>query len=172
MAIVILPPPACSLPPKVLARPFEYGSADYEAAKDLRRRFLREPLGLELTAEDVAGEESQHHYGLFAAGDPPAPDGLLLGSVIGLPDPDDRSVVRIRQMVVHCDWRSRGAGRQLLAEAERRLAELGFTRCVLFARENATPFYERCGYHLTGGEKELIGLRHLQMAKSLPTVCA
>ncbi|MEQ8850131.1 GNAT family N-acetyltransferase [Botrimarina sp.] len=151
----------------MLVRPIEYGSADYQAAKELRRRFLREPLGLELTDADTAGEDHQHHYGLFAAGDPPAPDGWLLGAAIGMPDALDPATVRIRQVVVHSDWRSRGAGRQLMAEAERALAALGFQRCVLYARENAQSFYERCGYRATGAAKELIGLPHLEFQKRL-----
>lgn len=151
----------------MLVRPIEYGSPEYRAACELRRRFLREPLGLELTAADVAGEDRQHHFGLFdePRADEATPGDLLLGNVIGKPDPDEPTWVRIRQMVVHGDRRGEGLGRTLLSGAERLLGERGFERFVLFARAEATPFYERCGYAATSDEVELIGLPHLRMEK-------
>ena len=142
-------------------RPLEYGSAEYVAARELRRRFLREPIGLDLTAEDTAGEASQHHFGLFnEAGD-------LLGGVIGKADPEQAGVVRIRQMVVDEAHRDRGLGRRLLLAAEGLLADEGFTRSILFARPEAAAFYERCGYAYTGDRAELIGFTHHRMEKDL-----
>ncbi len=135
-------------------RSIEYGSAEYAQACELRRRFLREPLGLELTEADVAGDDSQHHFGLFDQG------GSLIGNVTGKPDPDDAITVRIRQMVIDERRRERGLGRRLLTEAERLLAERGFKRSILYARDEAAPFYERCGYQDTGENAELIGLPH------------
>ena len=143
-------------------RSIDHGSAEYRAACELRHRFLREPLGLRLTDDDVAGEETQHHFGLFVT------EGgaeRLVGGVIGAPDPVDPPTVRIRQMVVHEADRGRGLGRVLLAGAEAALAERGFSRFVLYARPEATGFYERCGYSATGETAELIGLEHLRMAK-------
>ena len=177
----------------MLVRPIDYDSPAYHAVRELRRRFLREPLGLELTAADVAGEAEQHHYGLFdepnettgpaelrgpseapdaatAPGGTPSPSGAplsdtLVGAVIGKPDPDDPASVRIRQMVVHADRRGEGLGRLLLTEAERLLSDRGYTRLVLYARPEAAGFYKRCGYQKTGATAELIGLEHLEMAK-------
>lgn len=169
--------------------PIEYDSPEYHAARELRRGFLREPLGLPLSEEDIAGEESQHHFGLFeddarqenvagagatAPGGPPSPAGgsgdtteALIGAVIGKPDPDDPAAVRIRQMVVHADRRERGLGRLLLTEAETLLAERGYRRVVLYARDEAIGFYERCGYRQTGETAELIGLEHHRMEKGV-----
>ena len=141
-------------------RPIEYGSAEYHAACDLRRRFLREPLGLTLTDNDVAGEGSQHHFGLYDDQE------QLIGGVIGKRDAADPSAVRIRQMVVHPDRRERGLGRKLLTEAERALAAHGYERFVLWARAEATGFYERCGYRLTGATDTMLGLEHLEMRKT------
>ncbi len=119
------------------------------------------PLGLGLSAKDVAREEFQYHYGLFDD------DGTLIGNVIGKPDPDDTITVRIRQMVVDDAYRGRGCGRQLLAGAEQLLAERGFVRTILYARDEAVPFYERCGYVNTGENAVLIGLPHHRMRKDL-----
>ncbi|QDT70214.1 putative N-acetyltransferase YjcF [Planctomycetes bacterium MalM25] len=146
-------------------RSITHGSDEYRLACDLRHRFLRVPLGLVLTAKDVAREEFQYHYGLFE-GDP-GDEGALLGSVSGKPDPDDTITVRIRQMVVDDAHRGRGCGRALLTGAERLLAERGFRRSILYAREEAAPFYERCGYVDTNENAVLIGLPHRRMRKDL-----
>ena len=73
--------------------------------------------------------------------------------------------MQVRQVVVHGDWRGKGAGRLLMDEAEKRLSELGFTRFVLYAREESASFYERCGYQRTGEALELIGFKHWRMEK-------
>ncbi|TWT96876.1 Acetyltransferase (GNAT) family protein [Botrimarina colliarenosi] len=149
-------------------RPIEFGSPEYAAACDLRRRFLREPLGLDLTHHDVEGEESQHHYGLFT--EVPGDAATLIGGLIGKADDDNApraDTVRIRQVVVEKEWRAQGAGRILLLEAERRLAQVGYRRFVLYAREDAAGFYLRNGYHRTGKMTVLIGLDHELLEKQL-----
>lgn len=150
-------------------RPFSFGSDAYRAALELRRRFLREPLGLRLTAEDVAGDAEQQHFGLFLPTNGGHPH--LIGAVIAVPL-EARSgggpAIRIRQMVVHADHRARGLGRRLLLGAETSLATQGVAQSWLFARGEAAPFYERCGYVRTGAERELIGLPHAEMQKRLP----
>lgn len=151
----------------MLVRPIEFGSVDYESAKELRRRFLREPLGLDLSPADLAGEELQHHFGLFDSATTPAAADLLLGAVTGKPDPDDALTVRIRQMVIDAERRGAGLGRRLLVGAERLLAARGFERSILYARDEAVPFYERCGYLDTGENAMLIGLPHHRMRKPL-----
>lgn len=148
--------------PPLHVRPIEFGSPEYHAACELRRRFLREPLGLELTADDVAGEDAQHHFGLFLS--EPGDAESLIGCLIGKPDADP-SVVRLRQVVIHADWRGRGRGGRMLAEAERMLAERGYNRFVLYARNDAALFYKRYGYETTGDTAVLIGLEHLRMEK-------
>ncbi|TWT43413.1 GNAT family N-acetyltransferase [Botrimarina hoheduenensis] len=74
--------------------------------------------------------------------------------------------VRLRQVVVHDDFRSCGAGRRLLAGAEKHLSELGATEFRLFARTPVAGFYQRCGYELTGLVAELIGLPHSELVKT------
>lgn len=144
-------------------RPFDFGSEEYRAALVLRDRFLRAPLGLRLTEHDTVGEEDQHHYGLFtleASGD------CLIGALIGKPLPDEGDdVVQLRQVVIEETWRGRGAGRSLMIGAEAKLAALGYLRFVLYAREEAAPFYVKFGYERTGQTRELIGLEHWRMEK-------
>lgn len=145
----------------MLVRSLEFDSAEYWDARELRLRLLREPLGLPLSAEDTAGEAVQHHFGLLDDGD------RLIGCVVGKPDPYDPSGVRIRQMAIAETHRGQGNGRRLLLSAEAALFERGFRTSTLYARAEAAPFYERCGYRLTGETTQLIGLPHLRMQKRL-----
>ena len=145
----------------VTVEEFAYASPEYDASRLLRRNFLRLPLGLELTEEDVADDANRLHFGLFDDG-----ERELIGSVIGVPRPDlGEDCLQIRQMVVHEAHRERGNGRQLLLGAERLLRERGYTRLLLYARAEAQPFYERCGYRPVGEIFELIGVDHQRMEK-------
>lgn len=147
-------------------RQIDHGSPEYGAYCRLRHWFLREPLGLSLSAHDVEGEESQHIFGLFT--EAPGNESTLIGGLIGKPDDDvaPRSdTVRIRQVVVITAWRAQGAGRQLLLDAESQLADMGYRRFVLYSREDAAGFYLRNGYLRTGKKAELIGLEHELLEK-------
>lgn len=145
---------------------FEFGSPEYAAACALRHAFLRLPLGLVLTDADRVGEERDLHFGLFVEGPDGAP--LLVGGCIGRPRREvGAGWVQLRQVVVDEAWRSRGMGRKLIAGAERLLADEGFTHALLWARAEAAPFYERCGYAPTGEKGRLIGLEHERFEKPL-----
>lgn len=154
----------------MLVRPIEFGSAEYAAFCELRRRFLREPLGLELTAHDVEGEDRQHLFGLFR--EAPGDAASLVGGLAARPEPRGvidpaGQAVRLRQVVVHDEWRSRGHGSLMLREAERLLAERGVTEATLWARGEAVEFYLRNGYRGTGERQTLIGLEHERLEKPL-----
>ncbi|MEO0530924.1 MAG: GNAT family N-acetyltransferase [Planctomycetota bacterium] len=155
---------ASSLRPVPLhVRALKYDSPEYHAARELRRRFLREPLGLRLTSADVAGEDAQHHFGLFT--EEPGSARSLVGVAIGKPDAEVPGGVRLRQVAVHADHRGQGLGRLLMSECEHLLAEYGYDRFILYARGEAVPFYDRCGYASTGDVTELIGMPHHRMEK-------
>ena len=145
--------------------PIEHGSPEYRASLELRHRLLREPLGLELTEEDTAGEESQHLFGLFHQSEQD-PQARLVGAAIGKPGKADGEV-RIRQVVVEESLRGYGLGALLMQEIECGLTKLGYCRFVLYARDEAAGFYDRCGYRATGGTEMLIGLEHLRMEKKV-----
>ncbi|MEO1498234.1 MAG: GNAT family N-acetyltransferase [Planctomycetota bacterium] len=164
----ILQPTSLRLPPRrltLIVREIEHGSAEYRATLELRRRFLREPLGLELTVADTAGEDGQRHFGLFIVEN--AEPGRLAGSVIAAPPADEHAGWRIRQMVVDAAYRGSGFGRLLLTEAERLLAADGVPLLVLYARAEAAGFYRSCGYEATGETASLIGMPHQEMRKAV-----
>ena len=144
---------------------FPHGSAAYQEACVLRHTFLRLPLGLELANADKAEDAEQLHFGLFSQEE----DGphLLIGACIGKPlENEDDKTIQMRQVVIHEAWRSRGLGHKLMLETEELLAGRGYTQFVLYARDEAVPFYERCGYQRCGETLELIGLPHYRMEKA------
>ncbi|MCD8053159.1 MAG: GNAT family N-acetyltransferase [Lachnospiraceae bacterium] len=59
-------------------------------------------------------------------------------------------VMEIGRVVVLETYRGRGLGKLLLREAEKWIAELGYTRVFLESRDVAVPFYEKLGYAVTG----------------------
>jgi GNAT superfamily N-acetyltransferase len=127
-----------------------------------------------LSEADVAGEESQLHYGVFESSAQLGADtqegmddgAALVGSAIAMPLTNDGEV-RLRQVVVDESHRGLGVGRLLMAGIERDLSERGYQRVTLWARPEAAAFYEKCGYHPTGAVKELIGREHAEYAKRL-----
>jgi len=140
-------------------REIAFGSDEYRLELSLRDAVLRRPLGLSLDAEDLGGEESQTHFGLFDE-----ETGLAACAIaVRL----SASEARIRQMAVLPAHQGRGMGRRLLSEVERRLRRSGFARLVLNARASAVGFYEKLGYRVAGDEFVSHTLAHFEMVKEL-----
>jgi predicted GNAT family N-acyltransferase len=137
------------------------GSADYVAVLDWRDRILRRPLGLVLTEDDTAGEESQRHFVLRE-------NLTLLAGVIAVEI--EAGTVRMRQMWVRDDMAGQGLGRSLLAGVEQILGAEGFLRFTLNARVTVRGFYEKCGYAAEGPEFEEIGIPHVRMTRRIPDI--
>ena len=125
----------------------------------LRRRVLREPLGLAFTDADLAAERDQLHLALLR-GD------VVLGTALLVP-PDPRGSAKLRQMAVDPGFERRGFGSALVRRGEAELARRGAARIVLAARQPAVGFYERLGY-VTQGEPFLeMTIVHVRMVKQL-----
>jgi predicted GNAT family N-acyltransferase len=135
---------------------FAHGSAGYRELVRLRDLHLRQPIGLRLREEDLAGEEFHRHFALLE-------NQQVVGGLIAVPL--DPATAKLRQMWVQPERRGLGCGRELLTAVERRLAVAGVTSFVLHARENASGFYARQGYHVVGGPFEEVGRPHLRMEK-------
>ena len=138
-------------------REIRFGTEDYEAALRLREEVLRRPLGLALTEEDLAGEESQLHFGLFE------PGGELVACAAVVPVSPGEA--RIRQMAVSPDRQGRGLGQRLMEGMEKELRARGVRRCVLNARRSAVGFYEKLGYAIAGEEFVSLTVPHVRMTK-------
>jgi len=132
-------------------------SPDYALECALRDEVLRRPLGLRLRDEDLAAEDRQWHFGLFAA------DGNLVACAVALPLSPVR--VKIRQMAVAPAWQAQGIGRRLMEELERNLRARDLAAFELHARRTATGFYQKLGYKAVGAEFFEVGIPHVKMVK-------
>jgi len=138
-----------------------FGTAEYRLECCLRHAVLREPLGLSFTAEELAKEKDQLHFGLFE------PEDNLVACVVAVRlSPTD---ARIRQMAVSPAHQRRGVGTRIMNELEAHLRSRGFRNLVLHARGSAVGFYEKLGYAVIGDEFIDVTLAHFRMMK---VVCA
>jgi ribosomal protein S18 acetylase RimI-like enzyme len=136
-----------------------FGTDEYRLECVLRNDVLRKPLGLELTAEELAREEDQLHFGLFEG------DDNLVACVVAVRlSPTD---ARIRQMAVSPIHQRKGLGKRIMSELEADLRSRGLTNLVLHARASAVGFYERLGYTVTGDEFIDVTVAHFRMVKVL-----
>lgn len=142
----------------VALRELAYGSAEYEASFDLRRRVLREPLGLIPGPDERAEEARLIHLGAFQ-------DARLVGCLmlhdLGAGD------VRMRQVAIEADRQGAGIGKQLVRFSEDVARQRGFRKMVLHARDTAVPFYDRLGYARRGEPFIEVTIPHLTMEKGL-----
>jgi predicted GNAT family N-acyltransferase len=132
---------------------------EYEAEKVLRNRVLRAPLGLTLSETDVRGEEQQIH--VVAVDE----RGEVVGCVLIAPAAD--GTARIRQMAVEEDFRGKGIGAGLMAQAETITRALPARKLTMHARLTARRFYERLGYRVTSEPFMEVTIPHVAMEKTL-----
>lgn len=136
-----------------------HSSPGYLELVRLRDLHLRKPLGLRMSEEDLAGEETQRHFALLW-------NDVILGGLIANPTRADTA--KLRQMWIDPSLRGQGSGRALLDEVERRLAAEGICHFILNARESAVGFYQSSGYEIVGETFTEVGIPHLRMEKRLP----
>lgn len=89
-------------------------------------------------------------------------DGEVVGTCRLL---HDGSALRLSRMAVTPECRGRGIAAALLAETDRRAAQLGTERVALAAQLSAVPLYERSGYRAHGEVFEDAGILHRRMEK-------
>jgi predicted GNAT family N-acyltransferase len=134
------------------------GSDLYRQALRLRELVLRRPLGLSITAEELADDAARHHFTAISY-------GLVIGTVSLRPL--DEMTLQLKQMAVADDRRHEGIGARLLAHAESWGDRAGFLLMVLHARIGAEGFYARYGYAAEGEPFEETTVPHIRMTKSL-----
>ena len=134
------------------------GSDLYRQALALREAILRRPLGLTISAEELADDAARQHF-----------CALWLGRVVGSVSlkPLGRGAAP-----AEADGRRPGAaaqrvGRQLLSHAEDWGRTSGFHLMVLNARLGAEGFYAAYGYLVEGEPFEENTLPHIRMTKRL-----
>ncbi|HWO14724.1 MAG TPA: GNAT family N-acetyltransferase [Polyangiaceae bacterium] len=141
--------------------PIEYRFLDRddplrEAARELRFRVLREPLGFSRADVIVEGEDASLH--LIAVD-----DGHVVACVMVTPTAPTRG--KLRQMAVKPSHQGTGLGRALVHHLEQELRARGYNEIELHAREHAVGFYEKLGYAPEGDTFTEVGLAHCLMRK-------
>jgi predicted GNAT family N-acyltransferase len=134
------------------------GSDLYRKALALRETILRRPLGLTVSAEELADDAMRQHF-----------CAISFGAVIGTVSlrPLDETTLQLKQMAVAEERRREGIGARLLAHAEVWGREAGFRLMVLRARLGAEGFYLRFGYLEDGEPFDENTIPHIKMTKRL-----
>ena len=135
-----------------------HGSPEYLQTVELRLHVLRRPLGLDLTAGDLARETDHFHLAAYLADD-------LVGCLILVPL--EGGEIKMRQVAVDPEWQGGRIGSEMVKEAECFAREQGFKLMTLHARLNVVPFYSRLGYDTEGEVFEEVTIPHQHMLKRL-----
>ena len=139
-------------------REVAYGSPEYEDGKNLRQRVLRDPLGITLSAAELAEEATARHLGAF--------EGERLVGYLILYDQGNGSV-RMRQVAVDFDRQRNGIGKALVARSEELARASGYQTMLLHARDVAVPFYLALGYEIFDEPFVEVTIPHRKMRKRL-----
>ncbi len=118
-----------------------YGSPLHAQALHLREAILRKPLGLTLSAEELADDAHRRHF-----------CATLNGSVIGSVSFKrlGAHTLQLKQMAVADGKQGEGIGSRLLAFAEAWARRGGYGMIILNARLGAEVFYQKHGYAIEG----------------------
>jgi predicted GNAT family N-acyltransferase len=124
----------------------------------LRERYLRMPLGLNLSESDLNNEDIQLHFGVLHN------DELIACIVM---KPINQALIKLRQMVVKEEFRSIGVGSMLLDNTIKEIVKRSFELIQLNARLTAIKFYEKNGFIQQGSTFIEVGIPHVLMIKTL-----
>ena len=125
----------------VTFRQIRLGTAEYSEALKLREDVLRKPLGLELSATELAADHGCFHLAGFEA------NRLI---AILLLQPLTVETIKMRQVAVCPECQKCGIGSQLVEFAEQFARTNGYKQIVAHARETALTFYRKLGYAVAG----------------------
>jgi len=135
-------------------REVPHGSPLYARAVELRRRVLRQPLGLDFSQEELDAEHAQRHFVLLDGDD-------VIACLSYVPGP---AGAKMRQVAVDPDQQGKGFGKRLVLETEKLFSP---GEVELHARQTAVPFYQSLGYQVVGERFEEVGLSHFKMRKAV-----
>ena len=138
----------------------DFGSTRYEQLVELRYKVLLEPLGLRFLDSHRDKEINYLHIGCIENLDDKLIGGLML-------IPLDNKVIRMMQVAVDAKYQHEGVGKALVAYAEERSRQAGYTKIVMHAMLNVIGFYEKMGYKQEGDIFEERGITFAKMVKSL-----
>ncbi|MFP5040472.1 GNAT family N-acetyltransferase [Parasediminibacterium sp. JCM 36343] len=136
----------------------DHGTAEYEQMVALRKKILRDPLGLSFTQEELEKEKDDILLGCFDDDEMEA--CCLLTQT-------EKDAVRLRQMAVLDGLQGKGIGRALMIFAENVARDAGFKKITMHARKPVIGFYEKLGYVVNGNEFIEVTIPHYEMEKAL-----
>lgn len=119
---------------------------------------LRRPLGLTLTAEELALEASDYHVACYE-------QGRLVGCLVLTPLQNGE--MKMRQVAVPEAQQGKRIGTAMVEFSECFAREHGFDRITMHARETAVAFYEKLDYERYGERFEEVTVQHREMRKKL-----
>ena len=136
----------------------DHGSPEYIQMVELRKKVLRQPLGLTFSEEELDCEKSEI---LIAAYD----EEEILGCCMLCKM--DNETLRLRQMAVNDTIQGKGIGASIMSFAENIARDKGYKKIMMHARDTAIGFYEKFGYKVKGNEFSEVNLPHHVMEKEL-----
>jgi N-acetylglutamate synthase-like GNAT family acetyltransferase len=129
----------------------------YNGMKALRWRVLLQPIGV---PESYINPEREKEDLLIVAREAKEVIGCCILSHL-----DD--TIQLRQMAVDNLQQTSGLGRAIVLFAEETAREKGYKVLMMHARDAVIPFYQKCGYKISGDGFEEVGIPHHRMEKLL-----
>jgi GNAT superfamily N-acetyltransferase len=142
---------------RFVIRSVSVDSHEYHQAWQLRQKYLREPLGLELTLQELEEDRNARHLIAYDIDIP-----RVIGCVLGI---QSEQTVKIRQMIVIPEYRNQGIGSLLLNKIEEIFYALGVNHFYLHARQESLNFYLKNGYTPVGNSFLELGITHQRADK-------
>ncbi|MCI5544340.1 MAG: GNAT family N-acetyltransferase [Azospirillum sp.] len=138
----------------------DFGSARYDELVELRYKVLLEPLGLKFLDSYRQKEIGYLHIGCVES-----LDDKLVGGLMMVPLNDKE--IRMMQVAVDGKYQREGIGHQMIAYAEKRAKEAGYSRLIMHAMLSVVHFYEKLGFRAEGDIFEENGITFAKMVKDL-----
>lgn len=138
----------------------DFGSRRYDESVELRYKILLEPLGLKFLDTHRTKEAGYLHIGCIEN-----LDDKLVGSLILAPV--DNDTIRLMQVAVDSKQQGQGVGQEMVAYAEERAKDAGYSKIVMHAMLSVVTFYEKMGYKQEGDIFEEQGITFAKMVKDL-----
>jgi predicted GNAT family N-acyltransferase len=138
----------------------DFGSRRYDESVELRYKILLEPLGLKFLDTHRTKEAEYLHIGCIEN-----LDDKLVGSLILAPV--DNDTIRLMQVAVDSKQQGQGVGQEMVAYAEERAKDAGYSKIVMHAMLSVVTFYEKMGYKQEGDIFEERGITFAKMVKIL-----
>ena len=144
-------------------RKIKFVSKEYQQSLKLREQILRLPLGLKLSAQELARDIDDTHLGGFIGTE------LVACLVLSRVAP---TRMKMRQVAVAENFQGQGVGKSLVQFSEQICIENQIYEIELSARETAINFYLQQAYEPQGESYSEQNIPHIKMSKILKIVMA